>query len=360
MNVVATPPRIVLFTRDDPATSTGGVETFCKRLLDLFPGSAVVAYSGAAGERRLANEARDAFAARDALAAAVANVDPAAIVANGAAAWALPRGNRPRITVLHGTYAGFGRAIARFAPRRGFIARTYGGFLERRAARSADAVVAVSRSVAEQAQRCYGVRGRLEVIENSGPALEPTRPRRVDARARLAIDPHQRLLLFVGRGESTKGFDALLELLSRRPDLHLAAAGVAPNRAWPGNVRALGVQTAAQLVDWHAAADLIALPTCYEGCSFALIEALLSDRPIVATATGCFEVPGHHPFGVVVAPPRAPRDLDFLARIESAIDAVLARASEFTPRAACETRFAFDRFAREWRALLATVAQDGR
>ena len=91
-------PRLVLFTRDDPATSTGGVETFCTRLLELFPGSALIAYGGAAGKRRhLADEARDAWIARRELARTVAALHPAAIVANGAAAWALRSSERPLI-----------------------------------------------------------------------------------------------------------------------------------------------------------------------------------------------------------------------------------------------------------------------
>lgn len=350
-------PRLLLFTRDDPATATGGVETFCTRLLALFPGSALVAYGGAAGKRRhLADEARDAWIARRELARTVASLHPAAIVANGAAAWALCSSERPLITVLHGTYGGFGRAIAPFTPRRAFIARTYGAFLEKRAARNSDAVVAVSASVAAQARDLYGVRGRLAVIENSGPAAELPRPTRAAARARLHVSGDEQLLLFVGRGESTKGFDALLELAARRPDWSLAAAGVAADRPLPANVRPLGVLPPEPLRDWQAAADLIVLPTCYEGCSFALIEALAADRPIVTTATGCFPEAGRQPYGVVVAPASGPGDAAFAARLEAAIAELLAAPHDFAPRAATEERFSFARFAAQWRALVDEVA----
>jgi len=38
---VARPRPLVLFTRDDPRASIGGVETFTQRLLAAFPGSEI-------------------------------------------------------------------------------------------------------------------------------------------------------------------------------------------------------------------------------------------------------------------------------------------------------------------------------
>ncbi|MBM4016621.1 MAG: glycosyltransferase family 4 protein, partial [Planctomycetes bacterium] len=232
-------PRLLLFTRDDPAQATGGVETFTRQLLALFPGSEAIAYGGAAGRRLLLDEARDARAARATVLARLAARRADLVVANGAAAWALGQLPVPRITVLHGTYAGFGRAIAPVANWRGAVARHYGGFLERRATRGADAVVAVSASVAEQARTLYGVDRRLAVIEN-GVAVDATTgataalSTRAAARAELGLAAAAPLLLFVGRGEATKGFDLLLELARRHPEWRFAAAGVDPEGAVRG------------------------------------------------------------------------------------------------------------------------------
>lgn len=352
-------PRLLLFTRDDPARVTGGVETFAARLLEVFPGSEVVAYSGAAGARRVLNEARDARAAGPALLDAVARSRPAAVVANGAAAWALPELPVPLVTVYHGTYAGFGRAIAPVARWRGALARSYGAWMERRAARHASAVVAVSSSVAEQARRHYGVRHRLVVIENGGPRREAPRATREQARAQLQLGGEP-LLLFVGRGDATKGFDVVLELARRRPQWRFAAAGAAPAAGLPRNVAALGVVAPAALATWRAAADAIVLPTCYEGCSYALIEALAADRPIVTTATGAFARPGRASWGFAVPPSARVRDAAFVDRFESAIAQVLAGPHAFAPRAATHARFAFERFARDWRELIDAVTRHGR
>ncbi len=348
-------PRVVIVTRDDPEQSTGGVETFCRLLLRALPGSEVVAYSGAAGRRLICNEARDARAILPRLEAKVEELRPDAVIANGAAAWAITRKlarrlRVPVIPVYHGTYAGFGRAIASVAPLRALVARTYGAFLERRAGERRPEIVAVSARVAAEADALYG--RRATVVENCA-SLAGTRrtSKRAKAKARAALElaADARVVLFVGRAERTKGFDLVTELARRRRDVVVLAAGVAPSASLPENLRALGTLAADLLAAAYAAADVVVLPSLYEGCPFALLDALHADRPIVTTATGCFERPGRHPFGIVLATAESE---PFVA----AVDEVVGRPERFTPRAAVGERFSFHRFAREWRTLIDEVA----
>lgn len=349
-------PRLVIFTRDDPTRSTGGVETFTQRLLDAFPGSVVVAYAGAAGKRRVCDEARDAWAAAFDLAQTVARLRPAAVVANGAAGWML-RASVPVVSVYHGTYAGLGRAIAPIAPLRGLVARTYGGWLERRAARRRAAIVAVSSSTADQVRALYGVRTSVRVIENCGAPDERMRPSSLDARRHLHLAEDAPVVLYVGRAEKTKGFDEVVALARERPKVTVLVAGAAPKTGLPPNLRMFGIVSKDPLRRLFAACDAVVLPSRYEGCSLALIEALLADRPIVATATGCFPTAGEHPFGIVV-PLGKPEELQ--APFLAAVDAVLAAPQRFTPRAATTARFSFQRFAEEWRTLIREVAPDAK
>jgi hypothetical protein len=130
----------------------------------------VVAYAGAAGKRRVFDEARDALAAKPDLFHALVRMRPAAVVA-----------------VYHGTYAGLGRAITPMAPLRGWIARTYGAWMERRATRRRAAVVAVSHGVAEQVRAHYGVHASVRVIENGAAPGEKMRPSVIEARRALRI-----------------------------------------------------------------------------------------------------------------------------------------------------------------------------
>jgi glycosyltransferase involved in cell wall biosynthesis len=350
-------PRLVLFTRDDPTRSTGGVESFTQRLLAAFPGSEVVAYAGAAGRRLLLDEARDAFAARGQLARAVELLRPAAIVANGAAAWALRETESPVVAVFHGTYAGFGRAVASIAPRRGLLACTYGAFLERRAGRGRAAVVAVSRGVATQVRESYGVRAPIRVIENGASPERRPPPARSTARRVLALADDRRVLLFVGRAERTKGFGEVAALARARPEVTVLAAGVAPDHRLPPNLLAQGTVGAEAMAHLYAACDAVVLPSRYEGCSIALIDAVMADRPILSTATGCFDVAGETPFGIVL-PRHSEKQLapGFVA----AADRLLAAPERFRPLASCRERFAFERFAREWRTLIDEVSSRGR
>jgi glycosyltransferase involved in cell wall biosynthesis len=350
-------PRLLIFTRDDPVGSTGGVETFTQRLIDAFPGSEVVAYAGAAGKRRVFDEARDALAAKPDLFHALVRMRPAAVVANGAAAWALREASAPVVAVYHGTYAGLGRAITPMAPLRGWIARTYGAWMERCATRRRAAVVAVSHGVAEQVRTHYGVHASVRVIENGAAPGEKMRPSVIEARRALRIAEDAKVALYVGRAERTKGFGEVVALARERPKVTVRVAGAAAKTGLPPNLRMMGVVSSDSLRRLTAASDAVVLPSRYEGCSFALIDALVADRPIVATATGCFTTAGEHPFGIVV--PLAPTnglEAPFLA----AVDSVLAAPQRFTPRAACAARFAFGRFAAEWRALIREVAPDAK
>jgi glycosyltransferase involved in cell wall biosynthesis len=191
------------------------------------------------------------------------------------------------------------------------------------------------------------------VIENGGKAdPRPLLPKR-EARHEFNLLETARVALYVGRAESTKGFGDVVALAKARPDVTVLAAGVAPDASLPGNLLAQGVVGADVMARLLAATDLVVLPSRYEGCSIALIDALMGDRPIVTTATGCFDAPGEHPFGIVV--PLHPGALvapDFI----EAVDSALAAPQRFKPLAVCKERFSFVRFAREWRALVREIA----
>ena len=357
-------PRVVLFTRDEPQTTTGGVETFTRLLRQLSPGSEVVAYGGVAGRRWLLDEARDARAARPALLQAIARSNARVIVANGAAAWALDEMPLPIVTVFHGTYAGFGRAIAPIAWRRGVIARSYGAWIEGRAGQRAARVVAVSARVADEARRHYGIRAPITVIENGTDFAELAAPSRPVARAHFGLGDDAAVALFVGRGDATKGFDHVVELARQRPRLEVLVAGVAApetaaagtgrsrNRSrWPRNLRPLGALPREQLRIAYAAADVVVHPSRYEGCPFALLEAIACDRPIVATAIGPFSEVGEFAYGCI---------LEHAEELATAVDSVVAERRRFTPRLALGERFGGARFTHEWRALLAGMVVDGQ
>lgn len=164
---------------------------------------------------------------------------------------------------------------------------------ERWGARWASRVVCVSD--AERATGVHsGVRARWRVIPN-GVDPERFRPAPSDAvRARIpqlaGADPAAPLVVCVGRLCRQKGQDVLLRaweaVLRRVPDARLVLVGDGPDAARlragapPGVLFAGAAEDA---VPWYQAADLVVLPSRWEGMALAPLEAMACGRPVVMT-----------------------------------------------------------------------------
>lgn len=194
----------------------------------------------------------------------------------------------------------------------------------------AHAVVAPSRQLIERAVALGANPSTSRAIAN-GVDLKLFRPRdRYLARDALGRARDERIILFVGRLEPRKGVDELFNAVERlvpsHPTLHLVLIGDgvradayrARARAHKLPVTFLGTQPSAQVAEWLAAADLLALPSWAEGTPNVVLESLASGRPVVATDVGGIPDVIHDArLGRLVAP-RAP---EALAR---ALEATLA------------------------------------
>ena len=196
--------------------------------------------------------------------------------------------------------------------------------VDRLAGRFVDRFIAVSRAnarylVVEKALPA----GKVVVIEN-GCDLERFslgREPDPDLMQSLGFRPGDPVLIVVGRLEPQKGHSVLLQALPRVlrefPRARLVCVGEGSKR------RALEAQTASlQLNDavrfvgyrsdvdaWLALADVMVLPSFYEGLPLVAIEALAARTPVVATAVdGTPEVVVHGKTGLIV-PAGDPRAL---------------------------------------------------
>jgi glycosyltransferase involved in cell wall biosynthesis len=187
------------------------------------------------------------------------------------------------------------------APPRSAMARAMYGLLERLVARRADVVLCVSSDLSARMRR-LGARevGRAVVpapaaVPVRQPAPGPVGPGPGKRPADVGA-PGRPLVLSAGRLAAQKGFETLIEAAGcwrdRSPAPLVAIAGTGP-LADDLAARARNAQADVRLLGWRddlpallAAADVIVLPSRWEGQPLILQEALRAGRPIVAADAG--------------------------------------------------------------------------
>jgi glycosyltransferase involved in cell wall biosynthesis len=206
-------------------------------------------------------------------------------------------------------------------------------------------IVCVAHCLRDLVLACDVPADKVRVIPNAA-AREVFHPgSRGEAKRTLSLVPGQRLLVSVGRFESDKRQHLLLQAFQQLrescPDLRLALLGE-PTRHEPryqasieqmvarmnlGDVVYLpGSLPPERVATWLRAAELFVSASAREGCSTAILEALASGVPVVATAAGDTEAlldPPHRgvvpksdePAGLVSAIRKALKDRWDRARI---------------------------------------------
>ena len=180
---------------------------------------------------------------------------------------------------------------------------------ERFATRWTTLSVHVGDGEAETARRCRV--GGTSIVVPTGVDLTRFRPAGVDerrsARARLGLPSAAPVVVCVGRLSRQKGQDRLLAiwpaLRTWHPNALLVLVGGGPRSRAMRRHAPPGVLFTGEVEDprpWYAAADLVVLPSRWEGLPLTLLEALAMARPVVASAIpGIAEV---LPSGALVAP----------------------------------------------------------
>ncbi len=226
------------------------------------------------------------------------------------------RRTRPDLVHLHSAKAGLagrlalrGRLPTVFQPHawsfeavEGVAARLALGW-ERRAAPWTDRVLCVSERERANGEAA-GIRARWSVIPNGidldrYPAADGIARRQ--ARAALAavhaLPQRAPLVVCVARVCRQKGQDVLLrawpEVVARVPGAQLALVGDGPEhdrlRSTAARQGVPGVLFAGHTDDtlpWYAAADLVVLPSRWEGMALTPLEAMAVGRPVLLTDVG--------------------------------------------------------------------------
>lgn len=257
------------------------------------------------------------------LATIIDKVDPAVVVLHSAKAGLVGRlvirASRPTVYLPHAW--SFLALSAKLAP----AALNW----ERQAARWTNAVIAVSDAEAELTV-ARGIHVPLFVVRNPVPPGWPQTDAgdRAAARAALGLDDGP-LAVSVGRLSRQKGHDVLIEawprVLQRVPQARLVIVGDGELREPLESLATPGVTFAGSMPDprpWVTAADLVVLPSRWEGMSLAMLEALAAGRSVVTTDVAGSEVVTRSKAGVVVPVEDPVRLADALAvRLSGAVDA---------------------------------------
>jgi glycosyltransferase involved in cell wall biosynthesis len=274
-------PRVVIVSPNPPGF-VGGVERSCALLASVLEARGAVVnvvwphgepplWAYRAGLRPLALSRRMAAGPQ------LAGAD--LIVSNGAFGWGFPRAT-PRIHVFHGTLAEMTRAYAPGLARRERLRRRWGGGTAEALAAHHATIVCVSESTAEEVRRHY--RLRPDAVLPNGVDLDTFRPRsRATARAELGLPAQDRLALFAGRLNASKGSEFMQRACERAGYRLVVAGSTAP----PPAVN-LGAMDPQALAVAYAAADCVLLPSLYEACSYVVLEALACGTPLLATRVG--------------------------------------------------------------------------
>ena len=164
----------------------------------------------------------------------------------------------------------------------------------------ADTIITPSKFLADEVSDLGVDLGRVRVIPN---AVDHGlfRPReQAESRALLGLPDDTRLILYAGRATESKGATDLIRAFASiregRPDTRLAFVGpceldtsMREHTGLPDGDESIMFAESVpreRLPVWLGAADVVVVPSRYEGFGLVALEAMACGRPVVASAVG--------------------------------------------------------------------------
>ena len=207
-------------------------------------------------------------------------------------------------------------------------------WIEQITIRRASGLSSCSHFLAEEVTERLAVKRPVEVIYNGIDLplfdAEPV----ADLATQYGVPQGQTTILFTGRMERRKGIHlcgAIAEIVLRRRDVTFLFAGDDPygdlqqallplieQRGLLGSVRYLGKLSFQQLRACARAVDIYLLPSLWENCPYACLEAMAAGRAIVCSGQGGMPELIEHGVNGLVAETGSPES--FAAHLEALID----------------------------------------
>lgn len=214
------------------------------------------------------------------------------------------RRTRPEILHVHSTIAGaIVRACRPFLPRETAVIYCPHGWAfsregsgrstklvimaERLLSRGCDSIVCISEHERAEAIRAGIPAGKLTVIENGVSPRTIALPSPAIRRAKAP-----RRIIFAGRFDRQKGFDTYLNVMRRLGDeaeglaigQQIVSSGTA--QPLPPNVSVTGWIAREKVYEHYANADLLLMPSRWEGFGLVAVEAMQARLPVFSSRVG--------------------------------------------------------------------------
>ena len=179
--------------------------------------------------------------------------------------------------------------------------------VEQEVATSADCVVAFTTDEVDALADMYGVAPERIQVVPGGVDLDRFQQRdKTTARQRLGFQPHDQIMLYVGRLDPFKGPEVLLRTLHAMrgtPGAFLEFVGgegdadpeakrlnrLAQELGIADRVRWQSAVPQDELVDYYNAADVCVVPSYHESFGLAALEAMACGSPVVASRVGALK-----------------------------------------------------------------------
>ena len=180
--------------------------------------------------------------------------------------------------------------------------------IEKRCLETADTIVATSPQEQEHMRSLMSERGNISVIPCGTDIKRFGSVSRFQSRAKLNLEPEDKVVLYVGRFDRRKGIETLVRAVGqnevkRHPNLKLIiVGGSTPGRKdgkererIEGIVRELNIADITtfagqieheELAYYYAAANVCVVPSHYEPFGLVAIEAMACSTPVIASEVG--------------------------------------------------------------------------